>query len=458
TAALVSLANTAHAEESSLFYGPFGRVALYQGQSQPSRVILFVSGDGGWNLGVVDMARELAKQDALVIGIDIIRYLRNLEKSPGSCSYPAADFEELSKYVQRRLHLPTYQVPLLVGYSSGATLVYALLVQAPPNTFAGAVSMGFCPDLPLVKPLCRGRALEWTTGPRGKGYSFLPVSKFPIPWVALQGTIDQVCNAVATEAYIHKVNGGRIILLPKVGHGFSVPKNWFPQFTEAIRSFPATAGTTSREELKDLPLVEVAATSSATDALAVIVSGDGGWAGIDRDVADELARKGIPVVGLNSLQYFWRGRTPEEAARDMRRILYYYSAKWNKKKTILIGYSLGADVLPFMVSRLPGEALVPVTLMVLLGPSREAAFEFHLSDWLGTGSEDSRYPVLPEIRKIHVGTILCFCGEEESGSPCRGLKAPNAQTIILPGGHHFGGDYERIANIILQEASRAAPD
>ena len=34
--------------------------------------------------------------------------------------------------------------------------------------------MGFCPDLPLTKPFCKGSGLEWTAGPKGKGFNFLP--------------------------------------------------------------------------------------------------------------------------------------------------------------------------------------------------------------------------------------------------------------------------------------------
>jgi len=60
----------------------------------------------------------------------------------------------------------------------------------------------------------------------------------------------------------------------------------------------------------DLPLVEVPATSGspATDLLAVLVTGDGGWAGIDKSIGRYLSERGIPVIGVDSLRYFWRRR------------------------------------------------------------------------------------------------------------------------------------------------------
>jgi len=313
--ALVLHVGLAAAEEETLQFGNFGTVTVYCPSPQPSHVVLFVSGDGGWNLGVVDMARELATLDALVAGIDITHYLRQIGATGESCSYPAADFEALSKFVQKKFDFPRYVLSVLVGYSSGATLVYATIVQSPPNTFRGAISLGFCPDLPLAKPLCKGSGLEWRTGEKGKGTSFLPATNLQTPWIALQGTIDQVCNAAATQAYVSKVNMGQVVMLPNVGHGFSVPKNWMPQFKQAFGRLVAEAKGTSDESttgpLKDLPLVELPAAGERGESpLAVMLSGDGGWAGLDRAVAKVLVARGVPVVGVNSLQYFWNPRTP----------------------------------------------------------------------------------------------------------------------------------------------------
>jgi type IV secretory pathway VirJ component len=452
---------TTHADSAaasdSLTFGRFGTVVLYRRTEHPSHVALFVSGDGGWNLGVVGMAQELASMDALVVGIDIRHYFAALARASQACSYPAADFEALSQYIQKRLGFAQYTPPVLVGYSSGATLVYATLAQAPPNTFRGAISLGFCPDLPLSRPLCRGSGLESKPRAKGKGYNFLPTA-LSAPWIALQGTADETCFADSTQAFVSQVKGGEIILLPKVGHGFGVTRRWVPQFRDAfarIVSSPVADRVAEAPAVRDLPLIEEPASGGGT-TLAVIVSGDGGWASIDRQIGGALAARGISVVGLNSLQYFWKGRTPDEAARDLERILRHYMSEWGKSRAIVVGYSFGADVAPFMLRRLPNDLRAHLRLVALLGVSRTADFEFHLSDWLGGSGGSDALPTLPEIRALRRALddtpILCFYGAEEHDTVCKDLEPSVANAVALGGGHHFGGDYTAIAERIVQAA------
>ncbi len=444
----------ARAAETTVRYGRFGAVTLYGPARDAAHVVLFVSGDGGWTKGVVDMARALASMDALVAGIDITRYLAAMESAPGACSYPAADFEALSRFIQKRAGRPRYELPILVGYSSGATLVYAVLAQSPPDTFRGGISLGFCPDLPLRKPLCRGSGLAWEPGPRGKGYSFLPAARLAAPWIAFQGPIDRVCDAGASERFVRRTGGAEIVLLPRVGHGFSVTRNWLPQFREAFGRLARTAApgiAAPPGAVAGIPLVEVRTGRDSGDALAVVVSGDGGWAGIDREIGGVLAKEGVPVVGWNSLQYFWTPRTPEGAAGDLERVLRHYLDAWGKDAAILVGYSMGADVLPFMASRLPPDIAARVRLVALLGPGREASFEFHVSEWLGLRAAKER-PVRPEIVKLKGTRVLCFHGKDEADSLCPTLPPGVATSVLLGGGHHFGGDYEAIAKRILAEA------
>jgi type IV secretory pathway VirJ component len=457
---VLNIASGIQGEETTAQFGRFGKVFLYQASAHPAHVVLFVSGDGGWNLGVVDMARELTALDALVVGVDITYYLKQLERSSEPCVYPAADFELLSKYVQKKLGFPQYVSPVLIGYSSGATLVYAALAQAPGNTFLGAISLGFCPDLVLSKPFCRGSGLDWTKGPQGKGYSFMPATHLEVPWVAFQGTIDQVCDAGKTKTYVTQVNTGKIVMLPKVGHGFSVPKNWLPQFkrefAQLVEQRPGEPIQSSAGELVDLPLVEVAARGPESDRMAVFWSGDGGWAELDREVSAGLADRGVPVVGVNSLKYFWTNRTPKQTAQDLERIIRHYAALWKKEKVVLIGYSLGADIVPFAANRL-NEALKPrVELIALLGPGLQVDFEFHLSNWLGSRSKTA-LPTMPEVMKLGNTRLLCFYGEKETDSLCRNLQGNNLKKVALPGAHHFGGNYAQLAETILNEMKGPRP-
>jgi pimeloyl-ACP methyl ester carboxylesterase len=226
--AVAAKEQTLHLEE------PFGTVTLYHPTPTPPHVVIFISGDGGWKLGVVDMARELAGMDALVIGVDIRHYMKAATSSPDKCFDPGTDFAELGRIVEKRLGYERQVPPVLVGYSSGATLVYAALVQAPPHTYTGALSLGFCPDLIVNHPICKGNGLTWKRDPQGKGVDFQPTDSLEDPWIAFQGDIDKICTPEDTRAYVRKVPHGELVWLHKVGHGFSVPRNWMPQFKEGF--------------------------------------------------------------------------------------------------------------------------------------------------------------------------------------------------------------------------------
>jgi type IV secretory pathway VirJ component len=447
------LTGTVQGTEGTLEFGAFGTVRLYYQSAQPENVVLFVSGDGGWNLGVVDMARALSESDALVIGIDIVHYLSQIQKSKEECLYPAGDFELLSKYVQKKLNYTSYQIPVLIGYSSGATLVYAALVQAPSVTFKGALSMGFCPDLFLTKPLCHGNGLEWQQDQK-KGYLFQPAANLEVPWIVMQGEIDQVCAPAETEKYVRKVNGAEIIRLPKVGHGFSKQKNWLPQFKQAFVRLASSASSVAPvtiTELQDLPLVEVPAMNNSTNFLAVFISGDGGWAYLDKGLAQFLSENGIGVIGLNSLKYFWQARSPDEITRDVQRIIQYYLSAWKKERLILIGYSMGADVLPFIINRLPQSLHQRISLGVFLGISHTADFEFHFTNWIGNFADKNTLSVKPEFLKLTGIRKLCCYGEEDDDALCKDLDQDSTSIMLIKGGHRLGGNFRQVGEKILQE-------
>jgi type IV secretory pathway VirJ component len=196
-----------------------------------------------------------------------------------------------------------------------------------------------------------------------------------------------------------------------------------------------------------LPLAEIPAARGGSDTLVVFLSGDGGWAKIDKSIASILAANGMPVAGLNSLQYFWTKRTPESASRDLQSIIETYTARWRKSRVVLIGYSRGADVLPAMIARLPAETQSKIRLVALLAPSPRVEFEFHVADWMHDAK--GGMAVRPELEKVKAKT-LCIWGEDDRDSLCSGLTQPNVQVVTLRGSHHFEGDYVQLARIITE--------
>jgi len=197
-----------------------------------------------------------------------------------------------------------------------------------------------------------------------------------------------------------------------------------------------------------LPLIEVPATHGSSDTLVVFVSGDGGWASIDKSMSRVFAAHGMPVVGLNALQYFWTKRTPDSASRDLQRILETYLPAWKKDRVLYVGYSRGADVLPAMINRLPANLQAKTRMIALLGASPKVEFEFHVGDWMRSSSKNGE-PVKPEVYKLSSQKIVCIYGEDDKDSLCPSLTGPQMSTLMLKGAHHFDGGYEKLATIVL---------
>ena len=364
--------------------------------------MILLSDSGGWDGEAASRAGQLAGAGALVIGIDLPQFQQALNGDGGNCVYPDGDLDNLSRFVQAYRHLDGYRPPILAGLGAGATLARDTLNQAPAGMFSAGLGLAPVAAVGLKKSLCAPA----TQAPSGA-------------WLTIPATPDEA---------------------------------WIAAFrTQADRNQPA-ASTSLPAGLKDLPLIEVAATpaASAAESFAVMLSGDGGWAGIDKDIAAALAGEGIPVVGLDSLRYFWTRRTPESTAADLERIIGHYTTAWHRPRVLLIGYSQGADVLPFAVNRLSATARSHVALTAVLGLSPHALFEFHVGNWLG--DDNSGPATLPEMNRISGMPVLCIYGTDESDSLCPTLDPHRFVLIGIKGGHHFDGDYAALARRILSAA------
>ncbi|MFF7708004.1 AcvB/VirJ family lysyl-phosphatidylglycerol hydrolase [Pseudomonas sp. NPDC007930] len=196
-----------------------------------------------------------------------------------------------------------------------------------------------------------------------------------------------------------------------------------------------------------MPVVEVPATGTPGDTVTLFLSGDGGWRDLDKDVAGDMAQLGYPVVGIDTLRYYWQHKAPEESAEDLSEVMEYYRHKWNAKHFILAGYSFGADVLPAIYNRLGEDDQKRVDGLILLAFARSGSFEIEVEGWLG--QEGKEAPTGPEMAKLPPEKVLCVYGEEETAeSGCTDTTAVG-QKLKLPGGHHFDENYPALTQKLL---------
>lgn len=242
-----------------------------------------------------------------------------------------------------------------------------------------------------------------------------------------------------------------LLALALVGWKVLWPR-WFPPRPIA-GNMPITQSNNKESQvlwqhIKDLPLIEVRATPSSKQTLILFISGDGGWGGTESNMSKDFTHYGLPVVGLNTARYFLHKQNPDDIARDVDRVLEFYGAAWHKTRYILIGYSFGADVLPFVYNRLPETTKQKVSTLALMGP--EAAAQFQLN--VGYFFSNEGQPVLPELVRIQGPALYCFYGKTETDSLCPKLTATHAILISRTGGHRVEKDYNGLLNPLVDTA------
>lgn len=431
TATVTVTAAPAPAPAQQVSHGRFENIPVYAPAGLPQRVVVWF--DGGSEPGRSSRRIEaLRAQGALVAQVDVAHLRQVLRREGGGdCSFGAGDVENFSRWLQAYLHVPGYRLPLLGGDDEGAELAYAVAAQADAQVFAGLLTTGFCPDRARERQVCGAGISQARLRPAALGF----------PWLNAAGGAR--CAAGDAAAFMRAVEQGREFGRTRAG-------DELPGLLAAASTIGAQPGVSLApppEALQGLPVVDVPSAKGG-DTFAIFVSGDGGWAGLDKEVAAALANAGVPVVGLDSLRYFWTARTPQGFARDLERIAGHYGRQWQRERVVLIGFSQGADVLPAAINQLTPNVRGRVAMIGLMSVGRTADYEFHVSNWLGGG--DDGLPIAPEIARLPAGRTLCLYGADDADALCPSLPAAAATVIRLPGDHHFKGDYQRLAQTLLQ--------
>src|SRR6476620_6645813 len=140
-----------------------------------------------------------------------------------------------------------------------------------------------------------------------------------------------------------------------------------------------TTKAQAKINISDLPIMTYAS-ADTSKPIIIYYTGDGGFNSFSTGFVKQLNSKGYPVISFNCLKSFWKSKTPNQSALEASSLISYYESAWKKTQVILIGYSFGADVLPFIFTRLPKKQANDVEQIILLSPSNHTDFEVHITE------------------------------------------------------------------------------
>lgn len=420
--------------------GRYGDVRLAAPAGEMRGYVVLFSDAAGWTDADQATLEKIARLGALAVGVDMTAYVGKIAGDGLGCDKLVADVELLSRQLEREHSGSDYYFPILAGVGEGGTLAARILSQAPGRTIAGAVSVNPGGAVHSGGPLCVGASLNHA----GNGSSFEPVVALNGFWSI--GVTDSASSDVGSFVTRSKNSPAapRIQVFTRRSAGEILADLIGPHLNQKVGG-----------DVADLPLVELPAQGNS-GLMAVLLSGDGGWRDLDKTIAEKLQSLGVSVVGWDSLRYFWRKKSPEKTAADLASIISWYGAKWHAEKVALIGYSFGADVLPFAYVGLPKFLKDRVVTLSLLGLEPAADWEIRVFGWLGAPPSPQATPLGPALEKIVPGRIQCFYGEDEQDSFCPSLASRGAEIIRTKGKHHFDGDYVELAQKILAGFKRRA--
>jgi phosphatidylglycerol lysyltransferase len=422
---------------SALETGNLGQVHEFNPAGAMRGFVVLFSDSHGWTSISDEAAVALTRDGALVVGVDLPNYLARLDAHSGeACHEAVGDIDSISRQVQRERGNTRYLTPIVAGIGEGGALAPAILARAPAATIAGAVSYDPTVAVQTRIPLCSTPGAK--VDPHG-GFVYGPWPSLPGFWeVAFPASSD---GPERQRIAVLKAARTPVDIASDAGRGAA------ETLAALMQPHLTPVATLSPTGIAKLPLIELPAQPSGP-LLAIVLSGDGGWRDLDKTISEKLQSAGVSVVGWDCLRYFWSRKSPEQLARDLEVVIDTFLSRWDGSRVVLVGYSFGADVLPFAYDRLSPETKAHIVQLSLLGFSTAADFEIRVAGLVGAGPSKEALPTEPALAPIDPSMIQCFYGADEDDTACRFLQG-KAEVIRTVGGHHFDGNYGALAQRIL---------
>ena len=205
----------------------------------------------------------------------------------------------------------------------------------------------------------------------------------------------------------------------------------------------------STVQSQNLPIKEW--TANAHDKpLIFYISGDGGMNKFSTSLCEAFYKKGFDVSALNARSYFWDKKTPEKTADDINNFLTEKLSGRKNQQIVLIGYSFGADVVPFILKGVSKNIDDKILVSFLMASSGNTDFEIHWADIFGSNTKRSM-DVVTEINKLTDEKIVIISASDDKTLAVNNITLKRFTHEVLPGGHHFDGDTEEIVKVILND-------
>ena len=195
---------------------------------------------------------------------------------------------------------------------------------------------------------------------------------------------------------------------------------------------------------KKLPLI-ICQSKVSSDFYVIFLTGNGGWKNLAQSVTTYLNSKNISVVAINTKRYLWSEKKPAQIACDLETLIDRYNIKWGLNKVVFLGYSMGAEVLPFAVNCLEEKYITGLSDILLIGPWQKATFKVSLLDYFFEVNKGA--DIYSELQRMKPprGYIIC---DDNKFSICQKDLEGVIDHDLLTGGHHFGGDYITLSKLL----------
>jgi type IV secretory pathway VirJ component len=172
-------------------------------------------------------------------------------------------------------------------------------------------------------------------------------------------------------------------------------------------------------------------------------------------MAEDLVTRGVGVIGVSSLRYFWNAKPPAQVAGDIKRLVTVLER--SRHLIFAGGFSFGAEIVPVSLREWTTADRPTLAGLVMIGAGVSASFEIDPLDWIRQPQENPETRVASAVRTLGL-PALCVAGADEEDTPCPSLAgAPGVRVVRLPGSHHFNGDYTAVADAVYQFMHAASP-